>query len=106
MDASKCSGTMTEAHTGADVRPVRIGIGHWGWTQPMCAPCRDAAARLGLLERRTIERVALPAEVWCRLCDQPTAETITLPTGETFALCNVHAMVRRWDGAAERLAAR
>jgi hypothetical protein len=45
---SACSGVMTHAHDGTDVQVVRIGRRD----VPMCAPCRGAAARLGMLERR------------------------------------------------------
>jgi hypothetical protein len=50
--AGKCSGAMSAGHSGRDERDVRLS----GRTVAMCRECRDAAGRLGLIDRREVER--------------------------------------------------
>lgn len=47
---------MSEQHDGSDPEPVIISVGAHSRTVVLCAPCRDAAARLGLIERRAMDR--------------------------------------------------
>lgn len=45
-----CSGAASAAHNGVDVQLVRIDLRK---LVGMCHPCRDAAAKLGLIDRRS-----------------------------------------------------
>jgi hypothetical protein len=51
MITQRCSGAMTAACNQVDVQIVTIGA-VLGPKRPMCAACRDAAGRLGVIERR------------------------------------------------------
>jgi hypothetical protein len=44
---------MSERHDGTNVRVYRIGLGK---DAPLCGPCADAAARLGMIDRRETPR--------------------------------------------------
>lgn len=52
--APLCSGIMTRGHDGSDPQIIDI----FGHDVAMCRPCRDAAGRLGMIERRQEERTA------------------------------------------------
>lgn len=45
----KCSGAMTTTHTGVGEKTYSIGIRQ---ERAFCEPCAEAAARLGLIDRR------------------------------------------------------
>lgn len=49
----KCSGAMTTAHTGVGEKTYSIGIRQ---ERAFCEPCAQAAARLGLIDRRETKR--------------------------------------------------
>jgi hypothetical protein len=51
----KCSGVMTDKCDQSDVRTVAVGCGPRN-AKPLCAPCRDAAGRLGMIDRREVQR--------------------------------------------------
>lgn len=46
----RCSGAMAEGHDGSAERVYRIGAP--GRDVTLCGPCADAAARLGMIDRR------------------------------------------------------
>lgn len=50
----RCSGGMSEKHDGRDERVYRIGIPPREVT--FCGKCADAAARLGMIDRRETAR--------------------------------------------------
>jgi hypothetical protein len=52
MTDQPCSGTMTAACNQADIQIVTIGA-VLGAKHPMCQACRDAAGRMGMIERRS-----------------------------------------------------
>ena len=43
----RCTGAVSATHTGRDPRPVRLGPR--GRVYVLCAECREAAARLGVM---------------------------------------------------------
>ena len=55
----KCGGAMTADHDGTDCQTVSLGH---GLTTTMCRPCREAADRIGLIDRRDDDRTG--QSVW------------------------------------------
>jgi hypothetical protein len=51
-----CSGAMTLRCDGVDVQPVDIGLTKMMRNVPMCAVCREVAARFGMLDLRSGRR--------------------------------------------------
>jgi len=47
-----CSGAMTDRCDGVDIQVVDIGLAKIMRDVPMCATCREVAARFGMIERR------------------------------------------------------